>query len=97
MIERDGGFSTLCHSCRLDYQQRVLKTFLGPGCLRAEYGVVCKFVCIQLKILSCCASILVLKRRDNGLSNLYYRHEFIYQQRLLKMFPGPKFSALKIG
>ena len=40
MIERDGGFSNLCHSCRLDYQQRVLKTFLGPGCLRAKYGVV---------------------------------------------------------
>ena len=29
MIGRDGGLSTLCHSCRFDCQQRVLKTFLA--------------------------------------------------------------------
>ena len=38
--ERDGGLSTLCHSCGFDYQQRVLKTFPGPGYLRSEYGIV---------------------------------------------------------
>ena len=40
LIERDGGLSTLCHSCGFAYQQRVLKTFLGPGYLRSEDGVV---------------------------------------------------------
>ena len=32
LIGRDGGLSTLC--------QRVLKTFLGPGYLHSENGVV---------------------------------------------------------
>ena len=40
VIERDGGLSTLCHSCGFDCQQRVLKTFPGPGYLRSEDGVV---------------------------------------------------------
>ena len=37
---RDGGSSTLYHSCRFACQQRVLKTFLGPGYIRSEDGVV---------------------------------------------------------
>ena len=37
MIGRNGGLSTLCHNCGFDFQQRVLKTFPGPGS---------KFVCI---------------------------------------------------
>ena len=40
LIERDGGLSTLCHSCRFACQQRVLKTFPGPGYLHSEDGVV---------------------------------------------------------
>ena len=40
LIGRDGGLSTLCHSCRFACQQRVLKTFPGPGYLRSEDGVV---------------------------------------------------------
>ena len=36
----DGGLSTLCHSCGFACQQRVLKTFPGPGYLRSEDGVV---------------------------------------------------------
>ena len=40
LIGRDGGLSTLCHSCTLASQQRVLKTFPGPGYLHAEDGVV---------------------------------------------------------
>ena len=40
LIGRDGGLSTLCHSCGFAYQQRVLKTFPGPGYLRSEDGVV---------------------------------------------------------
>ena len=38
---RDGGLSTLCHNCRFACQQRVLKTFPGPGCLHSEVEVVC--------------------------------------------------------
>ena len=33
---KDGGFSTPCHSCRLDDQHKVLKTFLSPGCLSPQ-------------------------------------------------------------
>ena len=36
LIGRDGGLSTLCHSCGFACQQRVLKTFPGPGYLRFE-------------------------------------------------------------
>ena len=39
-IYRDGGLSTLCHSCGFACQQRVLKTFPGPGYLHAGDGVV---------------------------------------------------------
>ena len=31
LIGRDGGLSTLCHSCGFACQQRVLKTFPGRG------------------------------------------------------------------
>ena len=34
LIGRDGGLSTLCHSCGFSCHQRVLKTFPGPGYLR---------------------------------------------------------------
>ena len=27
---KDGGLSTLCHSCEFDYQQKVLEMFSGP-------------------------------------------------------------------
>ena len=40
LIGRDGGLSALCHSCRFACQQRVLKTFPGPGYLCSEDGVV---------------------------------------------------------
>ena len=36
LIGRGGGLSTLCHSCGFACQQRVLKTFSGPGYLRSE-------------------------------------------------------------
>ena len=39
LTERDGSLSTLCHSWRFDYQQRVLKTFPGPGYLSSEDGL----------------------------------------------------------
>ena len=40
LIGRDGGLSTLCHSCGFACQQRVLKTFPGLGYIRSEDGVV---------------------------------------------------------
>ena len=40
LIGRDGGFSTLCHSCDFVCQSRVLKAFAHPGYLRSEFGVV---------------------------------------------------------
>ena len=40
VIRRDGGFSTLCHSCGFACQERVLKTFPGSDYLRSENGVV---------------------------------------------------------
>ena len=40
LIGRDGGLSTLCHSCGFACQQRVLKTFPGPGYLHSKDGVV---------------------------------------------------------
>ena len=40
LIGRDGGLSFLCHSCRFACQQRVLKTFPGPGYLHSDDGAV---------------------------------------------------------
>ena len=37
---KDGILSTLCHSCGFYYQQRVLKTFSGPGYLLSKDGVL---------------------------------------------------------
>ena len=39
LIGRDGGLSTPFYSCGFAYQQRVVKTFPGPGYLRSEDGV----------------------------------------------------------
>ena len=40
LIVMDGDLSTLCHSRRVACQQRVLKTFPGPGYFHSEDGVV---------------------------------------------------------
>ena len=40
LIGRDGGLSTLCHTCGFACQQRVLKMFPGPGYRCSEDGVV---------------------------------------------------------
>ena len=97
LIGRDGGLSTLCHSCRFAYQQRVLKMFPGPGYLRSEDRVVELWhllvnLYIWLTISSCYVSIplaLGLIGRDGGLSTLCHSCRFAYQQRVLKMFLGP--------
>ena len=40
LIGRDGGLSTVRYSCGFSSQQRLLKTFIGSGCLCSEDGVV---------------------------------------------------------
>ena len=40
LIGKDGGLSTMCYSCGFACQQRVLKTFPGPGYLYSKDGVV---------------------------------------------------------
>ena len=34
--ERDGGLSTLYHRCEFAFEQRMLKTFPGPGYLHTK-------------------------------------------------------------
>ena len=78
LIERDGGLSTLCHSCGCSCQQRVLKTLPDPGYGRYEDGVVWLWhllvnLYIWLIISSCYHSILLtlgLIGRDGGLRTL---------------------------
>ena len=97
LIGRDGGLSTLCHSCGFACQQRVLKTFPGPGYLHSEDGVVWLWhplvnLYVWLTISSCYGSIplaLGLIVRDGGLSTLCYSCRFACQQRVLKTFPDP--------
>ena len=40
LISRDGGLTTLCHSCRFFRQQSVLKTVPDLGYLHSKDGVV---------------------------------------------------------
>ena len=78
LIERDGGLSTLCHSCGCSCQQRVLKTLPDPGYGLYEDGVVWLWhllvnLYIWLIISSCYHSILLtlgLIGRDGGLRTL---------------------------
>ena len=44
LIGKDGGLSTLCHSCGFACQQGLLKTFPGTGYLRFKDGVVWHFL-----------------------------------------------------
>ena len=96
LIVRDGGLSTLCHSCGLACPQNVLKTFPGSGCVDSVDGVVWPWhpvvnLYASLTISSCCDSIrlaLDLIVRDGGLSTLCHGWGFACQQRVLKMFPG---------
>ena len=105
LIGRDVGLSTLCHSYGFACQQRVLKTFPGPGYLRPKYGIVwlCHLLVnlhIWLTISSCYGSIpltLELIGRDVGLSTLCHSCGFACQQRVLKTFPGPGYLCPEYG
>ena len=105
LIVRDGGLSTLCHSCRFACQQTLLKTFLDPGNLHSKDGVVwlghplVNFY-IWLTISSCYGSIPLawgLKVRDGGLRTLYRSCGLICEQRLLIMFPSPGYLLSQDG
>ena len=105
VVGRDGGLSTLCHSCRFACQQRVLNMFPGPGYFHSEDGVVWLWhplvnLYIWLTISSCYGSIplaLGLIGRDGGLSTLCHSCGFACQQRVLKTFPGPGYLRSKDG
>ena len=96
-MRRDGALSTLCHSCGVACQQRVLKTFPDPSYLRSGDGLVCLWhflvnLYIWLTISSCYGSLplaLGLRGRDGGLSTLCHSCGFACQQRVLKTFLGP--------
>ena len=105
LIRRDGGLSTLCHSCGFTCQQRVLKTFPSPGYLHSEDGVV--WLChlpvslyIWLTISSCHGSIPLtwgLIQRDGSLSTLCHSCGFSCQQRVLKTFSDPQYLHSENG
>ena len=41
----------LCHSCRFDYKQRVIRMFPGPGYLRCIYILyiyICMYICVSI-------------------------------------------------
>ena len=102
---RDGGLSILCHTCRFACQQRVLKTFRGPGYFQSEDAVVWLWhwlgnFYIRLTISSCYDSIplaLGLIRRVDLLNTLCHSGGFACQQRMLKTFPGPVYFHSEDG
>ena len=47
IIGRDGGLSTLCHSCGFACQQKVLKTFPGTGLLSSADHQVESLICLS--------------------------------------------------
>ena len=102
---RDGGLSTLCHSCGLACQKRVVKTFPGPSYLHIKDGAVRLWhplvnLYIWLTISSRYGSIplaLVLLVRAGGLSTLCHSCGFACQQRVLKTFPGPRYFHTEDG
>ena len=88
LIGRDGGLSTLRHSCGFGYQQRVLKTFRSPGYLFSEDGVVNEIYITSLELLPLFESRAYSKvRLKNAVVNqfimvldffTYYKYIFIF-------------------
>ena len=86
LIGRDGALSSLCHSCVLSSEQRVLKTFPASGYLHSEDGVIWPWhplvnLYIWLTISSCYCSIPLALRlivRDGGLSTLCHSCRFAF-------------------
>ena len=105
LIVRDGGLSTLCHSCGFSCQLRVLKTFPGSGYLKSDDGLVWlwhPFVNFYrwLTISSCYCSIplgLWLIGRHVFLSTLCHSCGFACHQMVLKTFRCLGYSAPGMG
>ena len=105
--ERNGGSSSLCHSCRFACQHRVLKTFSGPGYLCCEDEVVwLRHSLLKLYIwltissfFSCISFTLGSIGSDPGLSTICHNCWYAGQQGVLRTFPGPPLaiSALRMG
>ena len=101
----DGGLSTICHSCRLIWQQNVLKTFPCPGYFQSEDGAVWLWhplgnLYIWLTISSCYCSFplaLGLIVRDDGLGTLCHSCGLVCQQRMLKKFAGSGYIHSQYG
>ena len=104
-MRREGGLSTLCLSSRFACQQRVIKTFSGPGYLCFKDGIfwiwhLQKYFYIWFTLSSCYWSIpftLWFIWEDGGLSTLCYSCGFIYQQRVLKTIPGSGYFLSEYG
>ena len=105
LIVRDGGLSTLCHSCGFAWEQRMLKMFHGPGYLCYEDGIFWLWqslvnLYIWLTISSCCSSIpltLGMIERDGDSSTLCHSWGFACQQRVLKTSSGPGYLHSEDG
>ena len=99
LIGKDGGLSTLCDSCVLACQQRVLKTFPGLDYPHSKDGVVWLWHPLVnwygwLTISSCYGSVplaLGFIVRDGGLSTPCHSCGFSCRQRVLKTFPGASY------
>ena len=86
-------------------QQRVIKTFTGPGYFCSEDGVVWLWHdMVNLHIYSspfylatAQSQYPLLIRRDGGLSTLCLSYWFACQQRVLKTFLGPGYLCYQDG
>ena len=107
LIWRDGGCSTLDHSCGFACQQRILKRFPDAAYLCSKDGLAWLWhdllsLYIWITILLCYSSIVLALRlrereRDKGLITLCHSCRFTCQQRLLKNFAGPSSLLSKDG
>ena len=84
LIGKDGSLSTLCHSFGFACQQRLLKTFHGPGYLHSKNGVVWHFL-VNLHIYGSPFYLamaqfkwLMLIGRDDGLRKFVRKYMFMY-------------------
>ena len=99
LIGSDGVFSSLCHSCRFPFQQRLLKTFHDLGSLRSVDGIV--WLChslvnlyLWLTISSYYSSILLtlgLIGKDGVLRTPCHSCGFLCRQRVQKTISDPGF------
>ena len=99
VIGRDGGLSTLCHSCRFACQQRVLKTFSHLVYFHSEDGVVWLWhFLVNLDIYSspfyhttAQSQYVMVIGRDGALNTVCQSCRFSCQQKVLKTFSGPDY------